>query len=52
MNINKCLYYYVKCSHATLGCYKKAVRNPKLLMEWESTGQAKVVVKCETENDL
>jgi PTH2 family peptidyl-tRNA hydrolase len=41
-----------QCSHATLGCYKAAQKNPKALAFWERTGQAKVVLKCEEEKEL
>jgi len=41
-----------QCSHATLGIYKKLARYENLLSTWESTGQAKVVVKVECEEDM
>ncbi|CAB0013831.1 unnamed protein product [Nesidiocoris tenuis] len=38
-----------QCSHATLGCYKQAMkRYPELLEAWEAAGQPKVVVKLDT----
>ncbi|GEM09209.1 mitochondrial peptidyl-tRNA hydrolase [Rhodotorula toruloides] len=42
-----------QCSHATLACYKTLMRsNPKLVQHWERTGQAKIAVKCESEEEL
>lgn len=41
-----------QCSHATLGCYKQALKQPRVLREWEDMGQAKVVLKCEEEKEL
>jgi PTH2 family peptidyl-tRNA hydrolase len=41
-----------QCSHATLGCYKKALKSPRLLSYWEDNGQPKVVLKCEEEKEL
>ncbi|GAA5973659.1 hypothetical protein JCM11641_005066 [Rhodosporidiobolus odoratus] len=42
-----------QCGHATLACYKSLVRsNPALVQHWERTGQAKIAVKCESEEDL
>ena len=41
-----------QCSHATLGCYKTALKSPKLLSYWEDNGQPKVVLKCEEEKEL
>ncbi|KAK4333307.1 Peptidyl-tRNA hydrolase 2 [Rhodotorula toruloides] len=42
-----------QCGHATLACYKTLMRsNPKLVQHWERTGQAKIAVKCESEEEL
>ena len=41
-----------QCSHATLGCYEEALKNPKVLSYWLDCGQAKVVLKCEEEKEL
>lgn len=42
-----------QCSHATLGAYHRAKkRTPDLLRAWETIGQAKVVVKVDTEQQL
>lgn len=41
-----------QCSHATLGCYKLSLKNPKILNHWEDFGQPKVVLKCEQEKEL
>ncbi|KAJ1959973.1 hypothetical protein GGI12_004056 [Dipsacomyces acuminosporus] len=42
-----------QCSHATLGCYKRALRYaPGMLKAWEYTGQAKVTLKCSSEEEL
>ncbi|VDN97983.1 unnamed protein product [Rodentolepis nana] len=35
-----------QCSHATLGCYQKAIEQcPEATEAWESTGQAKIVLR-------
>ncbi|MCO5579375.1 hypothetical protein L7F22_033230 [Adiantum nelumboides] len=42
-----------QCSHATLACYKAlAQANPKVLHQWERSGQAKVALKCSTEDEM
>ncbi|KAM0792874.1 hypothetical protein ACM66B_002637 [Microbotryomycetes sp. NB124-2] len=42
-----------QCGHATLACYKSMIKsNPDVVRHWERTGQAKVAVKCESEDDL
>jgi PTH2 family peptidyl-tRNA hydrolase len=42
-----------QCSHATLACYKALLSgNPTLLKQWERSGQAKVALKCTTEQEL
>lgn len=42
-----------QCSHATLGLYKKVLHKaPKALNRWEMCGQVKVVLKCESEEDM
>jgi PTH2 family peptidyl-tRNA hydrolase len=44
-----------QCSHATLACYKKSLRNdPKspILRRWESQGQAKVALQVKSEDEL
>ncbi|GAA6000639.1 hypothetical protein JCM10207_004588 [Rhodosporidiobolus poonsookiae] len=42
-----------QCGHATLACYKSLVNaNPALIKHWERTGQAKIAVKCESEEEL
>ncbi|KAJ2724144.1 hypothetical protein GGI07_002179 [Coemansia sp. Benny D115] len=42
-----------QCSHATLGCYKRAVKQaPSMLKAWEYSGQAKVTLKCSSEEEL
>eukprot|EP01112_Ceratiomyxa_fruticulosa_P005628 TRINITY_DN1636_c0_g1_i1.p1 TRINITY_DN1636_c0_g1~~TRINITY_DN1636_c0_g1_i1.p1 ORF type:complete len:168 (+),score=22.64 TRINITY_DN1636_c0_g1_i1:322-825(+) len=44
-----------QCSHATLGAYKRAMKRKLLtdLDRWENhSGQAKVVLKCESEEEL
>ncbi|KAI8329362.1 peptidyl-tRNA hydrolase, partial [Choanephora cucurbitarum] len=42
-----------QCGHATLACYKAAKKsNPKLLRAWEYSGQAKVALKCDSEDKL
>ncbi|BGP13342.1 hypothetical protein JCM10213_001471 [Rhodosporidiobolus nylandii] len=42
-----------QCGHATLACYKSLMRsNPALVQHWERTGQAKIALKCESEEDL
>jgi len=43
----------IRCGHATLACYKAAVReNPSLIRHWERTGQAKIAVKCDSEESM
>lgn len=42
-----------QCSHATLACYKALHSgNPSLLRKWERSGQAKVALKCSSEEEL
>ncbi|KAJ1722066.1 hypothetical protein LPJ53_003473 [Coemansia erecta] len=42
-----------QCSHATLGCYKRAMKEaPQMLRAWEYTGQAKVTLKCSSEEEM
>merc|ERR1712059_57932 len=42
-----------QCCHATLSAYKQAKRKcPEVLRTWESNGQPKVTVKCDSEDDL
>jgi len=42
-----------QCSHATLACYKiLQVESPTLLRQWERTGQTKVALRCEHEEEL
>ncbi|MEN2500148.1 MAG: Peptidyl-tRNA hydrolase protein 2, mitochondrial [Marteilia pararefringens] len=38
-----------QCSHATLKCYQKSVKQcPELVADWEMFGQAKIVAKCDS----
>ncbi|CEP11683.1 hypothetical protein [Parasitella parasitica] len=42
-----------QCGHATLACYKAAKKiNLSLLRAWETSGQAKVALKCDSEETL
>ncbi|KAJ2910949.1 hypothetical protein GGI21_000335 [Coemansia aciculifera] len=42
-----------QCSHATLGCYKRALKQaPAMVKAWEYTGQAKVTLKCGSAEEL
>jgi PTH2 family peptidyl-tRNA hydrolase len=42
-----------QCSHATLGAYKRVLkRDPETIEKWTNGGQAKVVVKVKTEQEL
>jgi len=42
-----------QCSHATLACYKALLKsNPALLKHWEHTGQAKIALRCDSEEEL
>ncbi|KAJ2785529.1 hypothetical protein H4R18_000474 [Coemansia javaensis] len=42
-----------QCSHAALACYKDASRRAAAAVSaWEVTGQAKVVLRCESEDEL
>ena len=44
---------FSQCSHATLGCFQKACeQTPDAVDTWFSGGQAKVVCKCESADDL
>ncbi|KAK9894197.1 PTH2-domain-containing protein [Cystobasidium minutum MCA 4210] len=42
-----------QCGHATLACYKTLQKNnPALLRQWERTGQAKIALKADSEEEL
>ncbi|KAF8309711.1 peptidyl-tRNA hydrolase, partial [Clavulina sp. PMI_390] len=42
-----------QCGHATLACYKSLSKhNPTLLHHWERIGQAKIALKCDSEDEL
>jgi PTH2 family peptidyl-tRNA hydrolase len=42
-----------QCSHAALACYKiLQAKSPTLLRQWERTGQTKVALRCEHEEEL
>ncbi|KAL1952192.1 hypothetical protein VTO73DRAFT_1341 [Trametes versicolor] len=42
-----------QCGHATLACYKILQKtNPALLRHWERTGQAKIALKANSEDEL
>jgi len=42
-----------QCGHATLACYKTLEKsNPTLLRHWERTGQAKVALRVDSEEEL
>ncbi|EJU00972.1 PTH2-domain-containing protein, partial [Dacryopinax primogenitus] len=42
-----------QCSHATLACYKALSKsNAQLLRHWEKTGQAKIALRCDSEEEL
>ncbi|GAA94594.1 uncharacterized protein L969DRAFT_96221 [Mixia osmundae IAM 14324] len=42
-----------QCSHASLACYKTLSRsNAALVQHWERTGQAKIALKCDSEDEL
>ncbi|KAK2462073.1 hypothetical protein APHAL10511_006536 [Amanita phalloides] len=42
-----------QCAHATLACYKTLMKkNPKLIQHWEHTGQAKITLKADSEEQL
>ncbi|KAF8480935.1 PTH2-domain-containing protein [Russula ochroleuca] len=42
-----------QCAHATLACYKALSRtNPSLLRHWERTGQTKVALRCDSEDEM
>ena len=42
-----------QCSHATLGCYKMAMKkHKKAVKAWEMSGQPKIAVKCQSEEQL
>ncbi|KAJ1919827.1 hypothetical protein H4219_001736 [Mycoemilia scoparia] len=42
-----------QCSHATLACYKIASKKyPQYVRQWESLGQAKITLKCNSEDEM
>lgn len=42
-----------QCAHATLACYKESVKsNSPFLKPWEYFGQAKITLKCQSEDEL
>ncbi|KAI9288729.1 peptidyl-tRNA hydrolase PTH2-domain-containing protein [Umbelopsis sp. AD052] len=42
-----------QCGHATLACYKSTMRtNPSMIHRWEHTGQAKVALRCDSEEQM
>jgi len=42
-----------QCSHATLACYKAALRaSPKIVRAWEHSGQPKITVQTKSEDEL
>jgi peptidyl-tRNA hydrolase len=42
-----------QCGHAALGAYRKAIkRTPLNVKAWETFGEAKVVVKVNTEEEM
>ncbi|KAF9520631.1 hypothetical protein BS47DRAFT_1287079 [Hydnum rufescens UP504] len=42
-----------QCSHATLACYKSLMKsNPALVKHWERIGQAKIALRCDSEDEL
>jgi PTH2 family peptidyl-tRNA hydrolase len=42
-----------QCGHATLACYKTMLNNnPAVVKQWERSGQAKVALKCNSEEEL
>lgn len=44
---------WLQCSHAAVMAYQRALRHhPAMLEQWEEGGQAKVVLKVETEREL
>ncbi|KIK46268.1 hypothetical protein CY34DRAFT_800604 [Suillus luteus UH-Slu-Lm8-n1] len=43
----------IAAQHATLACYKALSRtNPALVKHWERNGQAKIALKCSSEDEL
>lgn len=44
---------WLQCSHAAVMAYQRALQtDPVILKQWEECGQAKVVLKVETEQEL
>ncbi|CAG8483663.1 6097_t:CDS:2 [Paraglomus occultum] len=42
-----------QCSHATLACYKRlSATNPKLLRAWEYSGQPKITLRANSQDEL
>ncbi|EIM92770.1 peptidyl-tRNA hydrolase [Stereum hirsutum FP-91666 SS1] len=43
----------IAAQHATLACYKTLSHtNPSLVRHWERTGQTKITLKCDNEEEL
>ncbi|KAH9996585.1 peptidyl-tRNA hydrolase PTH2-domain-containing protein [Russula vinacea] len=43
----------VAAQHATLACYKALSQtNPSLLRHWERTGQTKIALRCDSEDEM
>jgi len=41
-----------QCSHATLACYKASLKSSQYLATWEHHGQAKIVLKSVSEEEM
>ncbi|KAF8477306.1 peptidyl-tRNA hydrolase [Kalaharituber pfeilii] len=42
-----------QCGHATLACYKSLAKSsPALLRRWETTGQAKIALRVDSEEEM
>lgn len=45
--------FFFQCSHASVAAYKKSrVKDPVALTQWENSGQPKIAVKIDTEEEL
>lgn len=41
-----------QCGHATLACYKQAMKTPQSLARWEYYGQTKIALKVGSQDDM
>ncbi|KAK2587245.1 hypothetical protein KPH14_002982 [Odynerus spinipes] len=41
-----------QCAHAAVSAYKSALKHPSILKAWENSGQMKITVKVDNEDEL